>query len=169
MNNITQTQFDSLHKRYFNPLISFSKKIVHSNEAAEDTVQETFSRLCKQDFAKIENHATQWLFLVCRNLSLKALKKQQRYVPMLDDESDVISEENNPHEELDLIEQKIALKKCIKKLTPMQKKAIELRFFKDCSTVEIAKKMKISTGCVAFHICKGSQNLRQMMAKELTK
>jgi RNA polymerase sigma-70 factor (ECF subfamily) len=136
----------------------------------EDLVQEVFLRLHKQDFEKIKNHISAWLFTVCRNLSFKKLKKENRYVDLSDQKLDqILSEDMNPHEELDLQEQKKALKKCIKNLTPMQKEIIKLRYLKDYSIAQIAKKMKVKTNSVSFHICKGSQSLRKMLQKEMSK
>ena len=62
-------------ERYERPLLQYSMSIVGEIERARDVVQETFMRLHKQEQEAIEGHLSQWLFTVCRNCSLKSLKK----------------------------------------------------------------------------------------------
>jgi RNA polymerase sigma-70 factor (ECF subfamily) len=58
------------------PLLQYAMSIVGEIERARDIVQETFMRLHNQEQEAIEGHLSQWLFTVCRNCSLKSLKKE---------------------------------------------------------------------------------------------
>jgi RNA polymerase sigma factor (sigma-70 family) len=163
MNKISESEFENLYNSSRNKLISFVQKILYCPERSADIVQEAFARLTKQDYDKIKDHTMQWLFTVCRNLSFKTQTKEKRYTPLLDDDSDTIDDSKNPVESLDYSEQKAELLKCIKKLSPVQKKVIELRYLKQMDNPEIAKKLKITTNAVAFHVCTGKQNLCKFM------
>ena len=163
MNKISQLDFENIYKQYRGRMIKYAEKIVYCPNRAEDIVQEAFSRLIKQDYDKIKDHVMQWLFTVCRNLSFKLKEKEKRYIPLLDDDSDILDEAKNPAESLDFSEQKNHLLKCIEKLSPLQKKIIKLRYLKQLDNPEIAKKLKIKANAVAFHVCKGKQNLFEIM------
>jgi len=144
-------------------MLKFVEKIVYCPNRSEDIVQEAFARLTKQDYEKIKDHVMQWLFTVCRNLSFKLKAKEKRYVTLLEDDSDIIDEAKNPSESLDFSEQKENLLKCIERLSPLQKKVIKLRYLKQLNNPEIAKTLKITVNAVSFHVCKGKQNLFEIM------
>jgi RNA polymerase sigma-70 factor (ECF subfamily) len=160
---ISESDFETLYKEYKIRLFKFVEKIVHCPSRAEDIVQETFARLFKQDYHKIKDHVTKWLFTVSRNLAFKTKAKENRYTSLFDDNSDTLDEAKNPCESLDFSEQKEHLLKCIEKLSPMQKKVIKLRYLKQMKNPEIAKFLKIKDGAVTFNVCKGKQNLLEIM------
>jgi RNA polymerase sigma-70 factor (ECF subfamily) len=160
---ISESDFEALYKEYKIRLFKFVEKIVYCPSRAEDIVQETFARLLKQDYEKIKDHVTKWLFTVCRNLSFKTKAKENRYTPLFDDNSDTLDEAKNPSESLDFLEQKQNLLKCIERLSPLQKKVIKLRYLKQLNNPEIAETLKITVNAVSFHVCKGKQNLLEIM------
>src|SRR5215212_3886796 len=65
-------------------LIRYASWILQDPERAQEVVQETFLRLCKEDRAKISGHLTQWLFTVCRNLAFDARRKEARMTRLED-------------------------------------------------------------------------------------
>ena len=67
-------------ERYERPLLQYALSIVQDIDRARDIVQDTFMRLHNQEQEAIEGHLSQWLFTVCRNCSLKSLKKEDRYI-----------------------------------------------------------------------------------------
>ena len=67
-------------ERYERPLLQYAMSIVQDLDRARDIVQDTFMRLHNQEQEAIEGHLSQWLFTVCRNCSLKSLKKEDRYI-----------------------------------------------------------------------------------------
>src|SRR4029453_15910988 len=67
-------------ERFERPLLQYALSIVQDIDRARDIVQETFMRLHNQEQKQIEGHLSQWLLTVCRNCSLKSLKKEERYV-----------------------------------------------------------------------------------------
>jgi len=160
---ISESDFEDLYKTYRIRMLKFVEKIVYCPNRSEDIVQEAFARLTKQDYEKIKDHVMQWLFTVCRNLSFKLKAKEKRYVTLLEDDSDIIDEAKNPSESLDFSEQKENLLKCIERLSPLQKKVIKLRYLKQLNNPEIAKTLKITVNAVSFHVCKGKQNLFEIM------
>ncbi|MCG8648303.1 MAG: sigma-70 family RNA polymerase sigma factor, partial [Pirellulales bacterium] len=59
---------DRLVQRYERPLLAYAHRMLGGDwQGAQDAVQETFLRLCRQDRQKIESRVAAWLFSVCRS------------------------------------------------------------------------------------------------------
>jgi RNA polymerase sigma factor (sigma-70 family) len=56
----------------------------------------------------------------------------------------------------------------LEKLSEKQRKAIQLRYYKNLSYEEIAKKMNTNVNNVGFSICTGIKNLRKHFFKHKT-
>ena len=57
-------------QQYEGPLLRYAQRITGDLERAQDVVQETFVRLCRQNRAELDGHLAQWLYTVCRNRAL---------------------------------------------------------------------------------------------------
>ena len=58
---------NALVDRYERPLLAYAGRMLGGDwQGAQDAVQETFLRLCREDPAKIESRVAAWLFSVCR-------------------------------------------------------------------------------------------------------
>ena len=164
---ISEEEFNEVYKEYFPRLLGHSKKILKRHDLAEDMVHEVFSRLLKEDFNKIKGHLKQWLFLVSYTCSLKQLKKENRFIEAI--ESDTISEDADPFENLNKKEMYKDVFSLIKKLGPKQQEILKLRFYSDLQYKQIAKKMKTTEGSVGFHLSISLRDLRKEFAKSVDK
>ena len=59
------------------PLIAYARRLLGSDDAARDVVQETFLRLCRQPRDGIEHRLVEWLFTVVRHCAIDHLRKEQ--------------------------------------------------------------------------------------------
>lgn len=68
--------FKMIYERYAPAVLRVGKKILHSQELAEDLLQEVFSRIWvhPERYAKVENLES-YLFIVTKNLCIRKLKK----------------------------------------------------------------------------------------------
>lgn len=165
--NIPVDIFNNVYTTNRANLLRYAKKIVHDEHRAEETVQDVFTKLLKQDYDKIKTHINQWLYTVCRNSSIKVLNKNKRYVEAFEDES--LDETRNPSENLEFQEKLKLLKKCMRKLTTRQREVLRCRFFKDLNYEQSAKKMKTSSTNIGFLQCTALKELRVIMNKEINK
>ncbi len=54
--------------RYERPLMAYASRMLGGDwQGAQDAVQETFLRLCRENRSKIETRVAAWLFSVCRS------------------------------------------------------------------------------------------------------
>ena len=163
---ISTEEFNTLYNEWTPKLRAYAKKILYNQENVEDCVQEVFRKLLKQDFDKIRDHIQSWMFVVCRNTSLKVKAKQKLFVDSFEEE-EAISEDHNPFECLDRKELYKKVQNIIKNLTPQQKKMIQLRYKSDLSYEEIAKKMKTTSGNVGFHLSTAVKNVRKKLLNSI--
>jgi RNA polymerase sigma factor (sigma-70 family) len=61
------------------------------------------------------------------------------------------------------------MSRLIKKLSKNQQKALKLKYFKDCSYAEIAKKLKTSSGNVGFMLSTAISKLKKLLDLENAK
>jgi len=151
-------------QRYEDPLKTYSYSIVRDIELVRDAVQDTFLRLCKQEQETIEDHLAQWLFTVCRNCSLKILQKKSRFCEWKEehDNHETLVEYNLiPSSQMDREEVLAQVRERVKKLSPNQRKVIELRYWGGLSYIEISEATGLSIGNVAFILSKATAKLRQ--------
>lgn len=167
MARITKEKLVELHALYKNRLYVASEKILKDHHKAEDVIQDVFMRLQKQDFSKIESYISEWLFTVCRNCSIKLYHNRNRYVFTDDiDELDCVDESDSAPQEMMKTELLKAVVKLTKKLSKNQQKALKLKYTKDCSYNEIAKKLKTSNGNVGFMLNNAISRLKKALHKE---
>lgn len=166
---ISTEKFNQIYAEQHHKLYLYARSIVKDDDRAKDSVQETFTRLCKQDFEKIEHILVKWLFVVCRNFSFRQLQKNKRYVELSENDTDKMSEDRSPAEEMDIKEQVVALRKLVNKLSPREKEVLKYRFSKQLNYPESAKKMKTSEGNVGFLQSNAIKHLRIMMGITIKK
>lgn len=168
MSTIIEEKLAQIYSENKNDLLNFAKKIMKNDLNAEDSVHETFARLCRHDFEDL-NVIKPWLYTVCRNFSFQQLAKFKKisYQRNEDLQNESISEDASPCEDLLLKESKEKMKKSFSILNKRQKQAIKLRYYSDLSYAEIAKKMKTTVGNVGFILSTSIEKLRKEMKNNL--
>jgi RNA polymerase sigma-70 factor (ECF subfamily) len=165
MKTIPLEIFEEIYKNQYRKLRTYAYRILKDDQLAEDAAHESLFRLHNQDFEKIQGHVESWLYTVCRNHSLKQLKKNSRFVEIFEEDRDEMDESRDPSEEFDMNTYKKVLKRYMKKLTKRQRDIIKLRFFKGFDYNECAQKLKTTSGNIGFHQTTAIQSLRRMMSK----
>jgi RNA polymerase sigma-70 factor (ECF subfamily) len=153
--------YDRLFGRAFN--------ILKDAHAAEDVVMMATARLEKQlekEPDMTEDGQVAWLFIVVRNISLKALQKAKRY-----DVTDPInfSEEMgnslSPYEVIDEREQKEVMQEraaeALKALPERQQKLLHLQYNEGLSYKQISERTGLSSGNIGYLINKSMNFLKQ--------
>ena len=154
-------------ERFERPLLQYALSIVQDLDRAKDIVQETFMRLHTQEQAKIEGHLSQWLFTVCRNCSLKSLKKEDRYIYVEHQEFEHHSVENiTPLQDMARRETAVRLMEHVNTLPKNQQEVVRLRFHGNHSYQEISEITGLSVGNVGFILNAAMRNLRGKMERD---
>lgn len=154
-------------ERYERPLLQYALSIVQDIDRARDIVQDTFMRLHNQEQEAIEGHLSQWLFTVCRNCSLKSLKKEDRYIYVESSEFERKKCDGlTPLGELERKEQIARLMELVGELPKNQHEVVRLRFHHHHSYQEISEITGLSVGNVGFLLNAAMRNLRSKMERD---
>lgn len=168
------TADDWIHQaidRYHGPLAVYASKLVGRRDAAADVVQEVFLRLCRADRHDVEPKLAQWLYTVCRNLSIDARRREQRMQSLQINSSngDATDHLPNPSSGLspaDQAERRDTLAQALNLMThlpPNQQEVLRLKFQHSLSYKEIAAVTGLTETNVGFLIHTGLKTLRQML------
>ena len=143
-------------------LLRQARRLLDSEDDAEDAVQETLiklwimkERILNAD--KMRNMAT----VVCRNVSLNILRDARQSVPI--ETAEVITLQGNPQVLLEQQESRQKLKRSIEKLTDKQRAILRMRNVENMTYADIAKIIGSSESSVRGMISKARlAHLKQM-------
>jgi RNA polymerase sigma-70 factor (ECF subfamily) len=155
---------NALVDRYERPLLAYAGRMLGGDwQGAQDAVQETFLRLCREDPAKIESRVAAWLFSVCRTRVID-MQRTNHSTPF--DSSQIAVADNSPDVSESVInaENRDQLYDLVEKLTNRQQEVLRLRLQAGLSYREIAEVTGLTIGNVGFHLHAAVRNLRDTLA-----
>ena len=139
----------------------YASRLLHDPERARDVVQETFLKLCKADRVSLQDHLAEWLFTVCRNRALDVLRKEQRMIPLREEQvRRCLSTDPSP---IDLAERRelgIRVLELMESLPAGQREVLRLKFQNGFSYAEISRITGHSISNVGYLIHAGIKTLR---------
>lgn len=143
-------------------LLRQARRLLDSEDDAEDAVQETLMKLwiMKErihNADKMRNMAT----VVCRNVSLNILRDARQSVPI--ETAEVITLQGNPQVLLEEQESRQRLKRSIEKLTDKQRAILRMRNVENMTYADIAKIIGSSESSVRGMISKARLALLKQM------
>ncbi len=155
---------EALLARYEGPLIRYATSILGDRDAARDAAQEAFVRLMREPDCR---EPEPWLFRVCRNCALDAVRKQRRIVPMdealLSRQAGTGPEPAAALESRESAEELLAL---VADLPANQREVIRLRFQQSFSYREISEITDLTVSNVGVLLHTGLRTLRARLSRE---
>lgn len=149
--------------RYEPRLLLYAAKVC-GTERARDVVQETFLELCATERVAVEARIAPWLFTVCRNKALDALRKENGMDAMNDvSVVEPADPATDPARSLAQGEEHARVLACMARLPRKQQEALRLKFQGGLSYKEIADVMGESVGNVGFLIHVALKGLRERL------
>lgn len=154
-----------LHHAYVSILFGVVRRILLDPEDVREVVQDTFVKAWNQaaHYRPERGEVSAWLTFMARNAAIDRLRQRTRRsaaVASLDPSLDETSPA--PHEET---ERRELLEQTLNELSPEQRRALELAFFKGCSQNEIAHAMSAPVGNVKNYLRRGLLKLRQLASR----
>ncbi len=153
-----------LYDKYSSFLYGIIYRIVHSDEIAEDLLQEAFVRIWKNIPAYDSSKAklVTWMANICRNLAIDKIRSKdyknsqqnqdiENYVNLIEDNS---AGAFNPEH--------IGVKEMLQKLPADQRAIIDLVYFKGYTQSDAAKELGIPLGTVKTRIRAAINHLRSI-------
>jgi RNA polymerase sigma-70 factor (ECF subfamily) len=153
------------HERYEAPLTHYAARLLPGDrERARDAVQETFTRLCREDSGEARTHLAEWLFTVCRRIVIDIRRKEQRMSPL----SDALAERQTSHapsppQAAEKAETLSEVLRAMADLTDAQQECLRLKFQHGFSYNEIARVTGLSISNVGVQIHLGLKRVREQL------
>ncbi|OHB77092.1 MAG: hypothetical protein A2Z34_07225 [Planctomycetes bacterium RBG_16_59_8] len=148
--------------RYEGPLVRYAARITGDLHLAGDVVQETFLRLCRKEERDEEDHIAEWLFTVCRNRAIDALRRG-KYRRSLNGAEPPETAVSSP-DTIGKREEEDRMVKELEQLPKPQQEVLRLKFQEGLSYREIGRITGNSVTNVGFLIHTGLKRLRERLA-----
>ena len=160
--------FAELYEKYFPQVYGMIFARLKDVTAADDVVSEIFMKVALNLDSHDKKYAfSTWLFTIARNTLADYYRRQIRrfeesWDAFLEREAP-ISEQ--PEEKLLASERTEKLLRAMSKLTELQRRIIELKYWSELSNVEIAEILGLSASNVGFIHYQAMKRLRAMLAE----
>lgn len=155
---------DELVDRYQRPLLAYASRMLGGDwQGAQDAVQETFLRLCREHPNEINARVAAWLFSVCRSRVIDM--QRTRHAPPLDAAAiSVADPQPDPVTVASESEDQQLLGELVDQLSPRQQEVLRLRLQAGLSYREIAEVTGLTVSNVGFHLHAAVKQLRLSLA-----
>ena len=169
--------FEILYQDYYPRVFGLCRRLLNSQELAEDATQETFMRAYRS-FAKYKTDQPfwHWVATIANNYCIDLLRQQSRTPTLFGDETaeqaaieahEISSQESHLLNDLIAMEQADTLNQAINQLDTKYRVPLTLAYFSQFSYDEIATALSVSRNHVGVLLLRGRQMLRTQLQAEL--
>ena len=150
--------------RFERPLLAYAHRMLGGDwQGAQDAVQETFLRLCRENREKIESRVAAWLFSVCRSRVID-MQRTNHTTPIDASQVTVADPAPDASQVASEAEEKDQLAGMVDSLSPRQQEVLRLRMQAGLSYREIAEVTGLTVSNVGFHLHAAVRSLRDSLA-----
>jgi RNA polymerase sigma-70 factor (ECF subfamily) len=151
--------------RYERPLSAYARRLLGSDHAARDAVQETFLQLYSKSPGELNGSLVPWLYAVCRSRAMDLRRKEKRMTLATEAAVDQLSSQDNPAASVEQFDSTHHALKLLAELPANQQEVLRLKFQHSLSYREIAGVTELSESNVGFLIHTGLKTIREKMRK----
>ena len=163
--------FKSLFELYSKPLFQFSISYLKSKEAAEDVVQEVFTKVWnKRKELKTDTSFKSYLFTIALNSIRKQFNKLSRLNEAKHDILFDFSKDKTDFDDKDDYQSLLnMLDELIEKMPEKRRQVFIMKKIEEKSLKDIAQELKITTKTVEYHITEAMKFLKSEFEKQQVK
>jgi len=162
---------EALYERYSGPLYSLAYQVTGAERFAQDVVQEVFVALWRdaERFDPARGAVAPWLFSLARH---KAIDLVRREANIRKRTADVDLEFEEAADDVDheawMRIRRDKVREAIEQLTPAQREALDLAFFKGLTHVEVSDELGIPLGTAKTRIRSALLRLRDILGDSVS-
>ncbi len=162
---------DALYARYAPAVYALVWKVLQNSDEAEDVALDVFWQVWRQAdrYDPARGAPPAWIFTVARSRAIDRFRARHRTEDRtisFDDPGaklDPMDDKARPDQVASFRQTRDAVRGAMKALSPAQREAVELAFFKGLTHVEIAEKLRQPLGTVKTRIRQGLLRLRKQL------
>lgn len=163
----------TLYDRYSGPVYGIARRILSSDQAAEEIVQDTFLRIWhrSEQFQAARGGVAQWLLGIAHHLCIDELRRRKsRAVMVLSGDDPYLFDamhQNGPgvEEEVWLREQRQVIRGALAEIPDEQRRVIELAYLRGLTQSEIAAHTGEALGTIKTRVRLGLRKLRDILTE----
>lgn len=169
--NGSDEAFTQLVETYQNPVYNLCYRMLGEAEAAEDASQETFFKayrnLARYDMNR--SFAT-WLLSIAAHHCIDRLRRRRFTAFSIDDDENhsELPDSNAPDPEKETVRREVQaqMQALLKSLDATDRAAVVLRYWNDCSEVEIARALSLTVPAVKSRLHRARRALAKLWEEE---
>jgi RNA polymerase sigma-70 factor (ECF subfamily) len=159
--------FTKLVETYQKPVYNLCYRMLGEAEAAEDASQETFLKVYQYlvRYDRERSFAT-WILSIAAHYCIDRLRRR-RYISISIDEDEEgpidLPDQSAPDPEMETMKRQEGerVHRCLQSLEPIDRAAIIMRYWQDCSEVEIAQALKLTVPAVKSRLHRARRALAE--------
>jgi RNA polymerase sigma-70 factor (ECF subfamily) len=151
-------------ERFEGRLVRYAMRITGHVERGRDVVQETFLRQWRDPAIAKSDHLAQWLFTVCRRLSIDARRKESRMSTQLENTAVCDVPARTVSATMEQSDQLDHLLRLLGGLPANQQEVVRLKFQEEMSYKEIAAITGLSVSNVGYLMHTAVKTLRERVS-----
>lgn len=166
--------FARLYDRISGVLFATAYSVLYNKEAAEDVLQDAFLMIWEKAplYDSTRGKPLTWAVTLTRNKSIDRLRGLQRRRRLYDEaaQESLSGEQFDDRDSLSAVistERGTLVREALKQLSPEQREALELTFFKSLTQGEVATQLNLPLGTVKARVRRGMGRLREILEGQL--
>ena len=165
--------FTNLVEMYQKPVYNLCYRMLGDPASAEDAAQDTFLKayqnLTRYD---VERSFATWLLSIAAHHCIDKLRRKRFSSFSIDEDEEgqtEIPDRSAPDPETETVHQQTRerLQGCLQSLDPTDRAAVVMRYWQDCSEVEIAQTLKLTVPAVKSRLHRARLQLREQLKEVL--
>lgn len=148
------------------PLMRYALRLTGDLERAQDVVQDTFLKLCRQAPDSLNGHLAQWLFTVCRNRAFDVQRKERRMTSAVALDEQTQAPQAAPEAAVIVRDSAGKVFRLLDRLPDNQQEVVRLKFQNELSYQEIADVTGLTVSNVGFLLHTALKRLRELLKNE---
>jgi RNA polymerase sigma-70 factor (ECF subfamily) len=157
---------EQLFARHSARIYRFVLRITGNAALSEDIVSEVFLEIWRRP-GRFEGKAqvSTWMFAIARNKALQALRSLWQKPYDEDGAAEVVDSADDPESAVHEKSRSIVLRKCLSRLSPIQREIVELVYYHEKSVAEVAQIVGIPTGTVKTRMFRARSRIAELLAE----
>ena len=167
--------FTNLVETYQKPVYNLCYRMLGEMEAAEDAAQETFLKAYQNltRYDRERSFAT-WLLSIAAHHCIDKLRRKRFNSVSIDEDEEGqtdIPDHSAPDPESEIMkhQQRERLQNCLQSLDPTDRAAVVMRYWQDCSEVEIAQALNLTVPAVKSRLHRARRALAELWEEKPTR
>lgn len=155
--------FEEFYKKFYARAYAYTMRKIQNSQDAEDLVCNVFL-YCYDHFSEYSESKASigtWLYLILNSRIKNHYRDKKQYVALEAIDEFLGSYDNDLAKAVELEEMRTALAKALEALSEIQRQIVIYRYFQDCTTAEMARRVGLTEGNVRTQLSRALAKMKK--------